>query len=156
MKKVILFVSIIGTLVILLTACGGAPAADDSGVARPSGGGEPGEAINLTGDPVAGKAIFDANCPVCHGPDGKGGVENPNSVDGTVPPLNPVEPDLWNSDYQTFAYNADLFMEHGSMPDHSDPNVLPPKRMIAWGDSGVLKPQQIADVIAYIYSLNNK
>jgi len=26
--------------------------------------------------------------------------------------------------------------------------------MPAWGDSGALKPQQIADVIAYIISLN--
>ena len=156
MKKGILFVSIVGTLLVLLTACGGAPTEDESGVARPSSPGGPGEAVNLTGDPVAGKEIFEANCPVCHGPDGKGGVENPNSDEGTVPPLNPVEPDLWNPDYQTFAYNADLFIEHGSIPDHSDPDVFPPKKMIAWGDSGVLKPQDIADVIAYLYELNKK
>lgn len=155
MKKGFLYISFIGLVIILLTACGGG-AADDSGVARPSVPGDAGEAVNLTGDPVAGKQIFDTNCPICHGVDGKGGVENPGSDDGTVPALNPAEPDLWNSDYQTFAYNADLYIEHGSMPDHSDPNVLPPKRMIAWGDSGVLKPQDIADVIAYIYSLNNK
>ncbi len=154
MKKVMLIVSVTGILVILLTACGGALTENSSGVARPSNPGDPGEAIKLTGDPVAGKIIFDANCPVCHGEDGRGGVENPNSVDGTVPPLNPAEPDLWNANLQTFAYNADLFIEHGSIPDHSDPSILPDKRMIAWGNSGVLKPQDIADVIAYIYSLN--
>ena len=108
----------------------------------------------MTGDPVAGQKIFDMNCPVCHGENGKGGVENPGSEDGTVPALNPVDSDLWNPDFQTFAYNADLFIEHGSIPAHSDPDVLPQKRMIAWGDSGVLKPQDIADVISYIYSLN--
>jgi mono/diheme cytochrome c family protein len=156
MKKGIFIVSIIGLLLVLLTACGGASKEDTSGVARPSSPGDPGEALNLTGDPVAGKKIFDTNCPVCHGEDGKGGVENPNSVDGTVPPLNPVEPDLWDPDYQTFAYNADLFIEHGSIPDHNDPSVLPVRRMIAWGDSGVLSPQDIADVIAYIYSLNKQ
>jgi len=156
MKKVNLYITVIGLLLVLLTACGGAPTEDTSGVARPSTKGGPGDAVNLAGDPVAGKQIFDTDCVACHGTDGKGGVENPGSDDGTVPSLNPVEADLWNPDFKTFAYNADLFIEHGSMPDHNDPSVLPQKRMVAWGDSGVLKPQDIADVIAYIYSLNKK
>jgi mono/diheme cytochrome c family protein len=154
MKQKKLLTTVVGLLLLVLAACGGAPA--DDGVARPSTPGEPGEAINLTGDPVAGKKIFDTNCVACHGEDGKGGVQNPGSVDGTVPSLNPVDPDLWNPDYATFAYNADLFIEHGSMPDHTDPSVLPTIRMISWGDSGVLSPQDIADVIAYIYSLNTQ
>jgi len=154
MKHKFFFMTVVCSLLVFLTACGGAPTEDTSGFVRPSSPGGPGEAINLTGDPVAGKVIFDANCPVCHGPDGTGGVENPDSVAGSVPALNPAASDLWDPDYKTFAYNADLFIEHGSVPKHSNPDVFPPRKMIAWGDSGVLTPQNIADVIAYIYSLN--
>jgi len=153
MTKKIIYVIGIGMLLILLAACGSSSPATPE-VARPSVPGGTGEAVNLTGDPVSGKAIFVTNCVVCHGEEGKGGVENPGSVDGTVPSLNPAASDLWNPDYQTFAYNADLFIEHGSTPAYNDSNNLPQKSMIAWGDSGTLKPQDIADVIAYIYSLN--
>jgi mono/diheme cytochrome c family protein len=55
-----------------------------------------------------------------------------------------------SSDYETFAYNIDLFIQHGSTPAGPNPSVAMP----AWGDSGVLTQQQIADVIAYIISLN--
>jgi len=156
MKKVYLSLITFGSMLVLLAACGGSPAQGDSGVARPSTSGGPGEAIKLTGDPVNGKKLFDMDCVACHGPDGTGGVENPGSADGTVPSLNPAESDLWNTDFQTFAYNADLFIEHGSMPAHDDPSVLPEKRMVAWGDSGVLTPQDIADIIAYLYQLNTQ
>jgi hypothetical protein len=51
---------------------------------------------------------------------------------------------------KVFAYNLDLFIQHGSTPAGDKP-VL---KMAAWGDSGTLTQQQIADVIAYIMSLN--
>jgi mono/diheme cytochrome c family protein len=118
--------------------------------ARPSNPGGPGEAINLTGDPKAGEQIFSSICVTCHGDQGKGGVENPGSTDGTVPPLNPIDPTLKNSDYKTFATNLDLFIEHGSTP--AGPN--PQRSMLPFGDNKTLTPQQIADVIAYVISLN--
>jgi mono/diheme cytochrome c family protein len=43
-----------------------------------------------------------------------------------------------------------LFIEHGSTPEGDNPA----KSMPAWGDNNTLTPQQIADVIAYIMSLN--
>jgi len=86
----------------------------------------------------------------CHGADGAGGVLNSGTDDGTVPPLNPIDETLVSSDYQTFATNLDLFIEHGSTPAGTVPNFSMP----AWGDSGALTPQQIADVIAYVISLN--
>ncbi len=109
----------------------------------------PGPAINLTGNAANGATIFAANCASCHGPQGKGGVPNPGSADGTVPPLNPIDPAIANQDPKVFARNVDLFVEHGSTPEGT-----PALKMPAWGDNKLLTPQQIADVIAYIISLN--
>jgi hypothetical protein len=125
-----------------------APAGSE--VARPSNTGESGMAINLTGDPQSGEQIFVNNCQVCHGLEGKGGVLNPGSTDGTVPPLNPIDPTLVSPDYKTFAYNLDLFIQNGSIPA----GVSPVNEMPAWGARKVLSQQQIADVIAYIINLN--
>ena len=119
-------------------------------VARPSNPGGPGEAVKLTGNVDSGKEIYVANCQRCHGVDGTGDVPNPGTDDGTVPPLNPIDETLVSSDYKTYATNIDLFIEHGSTPAGTIPNLYMP----AWGDTGALTPQQIADVIAYIISLN--
>jgi mono/diheme cytochrome c family protein len=87
---------------------------------------------------------------MCHGLEGKGDVLNPGSDDGTVPPLNPIDSTLVNSDYKTYTYNLDLFIQNGSRPAGIDPvRFMPP-----WGAQNALTQQQIADVIAYIISLN--
>lgn len=119
-------------------------------IARPSNPGGPGTAIDLKGNVAAGKQIFVANCVRCHGQEGKGGVANAGSDDGTVPPLNPIDDTLKSPDYNTYATNLDLFVEHGSTPAGSSPIFTMPN----WGDSKKLTPQQIADVIAYVISLN--
>ena len=121
-------------------------------VARPSNPGGPGPALQLTGDPVAGKQIFVDNCQKCHGENGVGGVQNPGSDDGTIPELNPIDDTMVSADAKVFAYNIDLFVEHGSTPEGPNPKQTMP----AWGDTKKLTPQQIADVIAYIISLNGK
>ena len=126
------------------------PGTPDTEVARPSNPGGPGPALGLTGDATAGKIVFEANCVKCHGDQGKGGISNPGSDDGTVPPLNPIDSTLVSTDYKTFASNLDLFLEHGSTPSGSSPILIMPD----WGDSGKLQPRQIADVIAYVISLN--
>jgi len=122
-------------------------------MAPSNGNTTPGPAItqNLQGDPVAGAQIFVDNCQKCHGENGVGGVENPGSDDGAFPPLNPVDEDMGNSDPELFATTLDLFIEHGSTPEGDNPKDV----MAAWGDDGKLTPQQIADVIAYIVSLNS-
>ena len=119
-------------------------------VARPSNPGGPGEALNLTGDPAAGQKVFDDHCQACHGDAGTDNVVNPGSDDGTVPPLNPIDSTLVSDVYGTFAYNLDLFIQNGSNP----PGFNPALTMPAWGSEGGLTQQQIADVIAYIISLN--
>jgi mono/diheme cytochrome c family protein len=135
-------------IVSSLAACGSAaPTAEP---ARPSNPGGPGEAVNLTGNASAGQQVFQTNCVECHGDQGKGGVSNPGSDDGTVPTLNPIDPTLVSSNAKTFATNLDLFLQHGSTPEGSGPE----KSMPAWGDDNKLTQQQIADVIAYVISLN--
>ncbi len=156
MKKVglVTFIVVIA-LSGLLAACssGQKTVGDLSGtedVARPSTGGGPGEAVNLKGDVNAGTQVYQQNCAICHGEQGKGGVDNPGAKDVTVPPLNPIDTSLKSSDYKTFATNIDLFIEHGSQPEGDNPS----KPMRAFGDEKILAPQQIADTIAYVISLN--
>lgn len=135
---------------LLLTACKSAEEVEQP--ARPSNAGGPGQAISLQGDAANGAPLFVANCQSCHGEQGKVSVANPGSKDGTVPPLNPIDSTLVNADQKLFATNIDLFMEHGSKPEGDNPALL----MAAWGDNKTLTPQQIADVIAYVISLNSK
>ena len=119
-------------------------------IARPSNPGGPGDALNLTGDAASGAQVFQSNCVACHGPQGTQGVPNPGTDDGSVPTLNPIDSTMVSSDYKTFAYNIDLFVQHGSTPAGSNPAISMP----AWGDQNALTQQQIADVIAYVISLN--
>jgi len=118
--------------------------------AKPSNSGGPGDAVNLTGNAQAGKQVYEANCLVCHGLDGKDDVANPGSADGTVPALNPIDPTIVSSDPKTYATNIDLFIQNGSTPEGTSPE----KSMPAFGKTEALTQQQIADVIAYIISLN--
>ncbi len=130
---------------------------DESGeAAKPSNAGGPGEAVNLKGDAAQGQQIFANNCVACHGEQGKGGIANPGSKDGTVPPLNPIDSTMVSSDYKTFATNIDLFVQHGSVPEPTQAGVTPALQMKAFGDQNLLTQQQIADVIAYVISLNQK
>jgi mono/diheme cytochrome c family protein len=152
----ILFVLV--TILSMLAACGGSqattPAAEGSEaggeeVAKPSNPGGAGAAVDLTGDVAAGATIFVDKCKECHGDEGKIGIDNPGGVEA-VPSLNPIDSTMVSTDYKTFATNIDLFIEHGSTPEGDNPA----KVMTAFGDEGKLTPQQIADVIAYVISLN--
>jgi mono/diheme cytochrome c family protein len=137
---------------LLLAACGGqATQTLPSGPTKPDvpNPGGPGEALNLTGDPATGADVF-ARCQMCHGKEGKGGQSNPGSDAGVIPALNPVNPVLKGADAKAFAANLDQFIEHGGVPAGSSPARV----MMAFGDQKALTPQQIADVIAYIISLN--
>ncbi len=125
-------------------------AAGAAGIARPSNPGGPGDAVNMVGDPVAGGLAFNANCVACHGEEGKGSVPNVGSTDGTVPPLNPIDPTLVDKDLKVFATNIDLFIQHGSKPEGDNPQKVMP----AWGDTKSLTQKQIADVIAFVIKQN--
>ena len=119
--------------------------------ARPSIEGDPGAAASLAGDATSGQGLFGVYCAACHGPEGVQGVPNPGSDDGSVPVLNPIDYTLISSDPAVFATNLDLFIEHGSVPEGSGPRIMMP----AFGDGEMLTEQQIADIIAYVLSLNS-
>jgi mono/diheme cytochrome c family protein len=112
-----------------------------------------GAASSMHGDAVAGATKFAANCVVCHGERGVGGVPNPGSDDGTVPALNSIDPGFLqdaNGNAAIFARDLDVFLQHGSRPPGSSP-VL---EMPAWGDDHLLSQSDIADLEAYVMSLN--
>ena len=104
----------------------------------------------MVGSVKLGRALFASDCQACHADAGKGGVPNPGSADGTVPPLNPIDPTLSNPDPQIFAENIDRFIQHGSVPQGPSPKL----DMQPFGDSHTLTQQEIANIEAYVLSLN--
>jgi mono/diheme cytochrome c family protein len=124
--------------------------ADRSKIPASGKQGPPAEAAALAGRWKQGKAVFGKSCQSCHGPKGTGKVKNPGSDDGTVPPLNPIDPALAGKTYSAFAANIDRYIQHGSIPDGPKPEIFMPN----WGDSRALSQQEIADVEAYIIRLN--
>ncbi len=112
--------------------------------------GPPGKAATLIGNRKQGETLFTANCQSCHGPKGTDKVPNPGSDDGTVPPLNPLDPKLVNKNPSVFAANIDRIIQHGSRPDGPNPVLSMPN----WGDGKTLSQQKIADLEAYIMYLN--
>ncbi len=118
--------------------------------AQPSISGQPGPAASLTGSADEGKTLFGKYCAACHGPEGVLGVANPDSDDGHVPLLKPIDPTIANADPKVFAANLDRFIEHGSVPSGPSPLIMMP----AFGDGHLLTNQQIADIIAYLIASN--
>ncbi len=110
----------------------------------------PGPAADMIGNVAHGALLFRQDCESCHGINGKGGIANPGADSSTVPQLNPITKTLYNNDPQTFADNIDTFIQHGSNPAGANPTL----RMFDYGDSYTLTQQQIANIEAYILSIN--
>jgi len=109
-----------------------------------------GEAAFIIGSAENGADLYKEQCASCHGPDGKGGVQNPGSAEGTVPALNPIPRDMYDSNPKVFAEKIDKIIQHGAMPEGPNPAL----HMPAWGDSRSLTQQEIANIEAYILKLN--
>ena len=106
------------------------------------------DATPLPQPPNQGSAVAGAidyvnfGCINCHGPNGLGGVPNPQSPDTTIPPLG--TPDFFGQ-FNTPKKIADV-IESGSVIG-KQPIVSMPH----WG--GILTPTEINDLIAYIDTL---
>jgi disulfide bond formation protein DsbB len=116
---------------LVLGACGG----DDGETS--SGGGGGGEAA--AGDAAAGQETFSSSCASCHGPGGEG--------------LPDLGKDLTTSEFVSGQTDDELvaFIKVGR--DSSDPAnttgvAMPPK-----GGNPALTDDQLADVVAYIRSI---
>jgi plastocyanin/mono/diheme cytochrome c family protein len=111
-----------------------------------------GPAASMHGDPLNGRRLFALNCVTCHNDRGVGGLPNPGSDDGTVPSLNPMPEFVDDSQGNptALARDIDLFVQHGSRPAGTNPQVS----MIGWGDHQLLSQQDLADLEAYLMSLN--
>ncbi len=105
------------------------------------------QSIGIIGDREHGAILFHQSCIMCHGPYGI--LETPgfNAPKG-VPALNPIRRDVFNADPQAFVERIDRFIQHGI------PNIEGGPNMPDFGDSHALTQAQIADLEAYVLSLN--
>ncbi len=85
----------------------------------------------MKGDPVRGKAVYSKTCVLCHFADGSGGKK-------LTPNGNP------SRDFRDPAFWASRTDEQLRATVN---NGVPKSGMVAW--KGILKPQEIEDVIAY-------
>jgi mono/diheme cytochrome c family protein len=95
------------------------------------------------GQAVAGGALYVRyGCINCHGPNGLGGVPNPESPDKTIPPLSGAD---FFSEFDTDKKITDV-IRSGSVLGRA-----PIVSMPHWG--GIIPDSQLADLVAYIKTL---
>lgn len=88
-----------------------------------------------------GRAAFKVSCVQCHGSGAAGSKGYPNLNDDDW---------LWGGDLATIQYT----IEHGvRQPDHDATRM---SQMPAFGRDGILKPDQIADVVAHVRTISNQ
>ncbi|MEJ2613471.1 MAG: cytochrome b N-terminal domain-containing protein, partial [Ignavibacteriaceae bacterium] len=109
-----------------------------------------GPAAEIIGNVAHGALLFQRDCESCHGTNGKGGVPNPGSLSGQVPPLNPINKNLYSKRPQAFADNIDKIIQNGAVPKGPNPQL----HMEDYGNSRALTQQEIANIEAYILNLN--
>ena len=95
------------------------------------------------GAAVAGSAVYIRyGCINCHGPNGLGGVPNPQSPDKTIPPLSGGD---FRGEFNTDAKIAAV-IRSGSVIGRA-----PIVSMPHWG--GILSPTQLDELVAYLKTL---
>ncbi len=129
MRKLVSLILLFAIVGLLLAACGGGGKPAEQGAVAP-------------GDATKGKELFTATCAACHGPNGEG-VKN-------------LGKDMHASDFIAGQSDAQLleFIKKGR--DTGDPAnttgvAMPPK-----GGNPALSDAQLADVIAFIRTINKK
>jgi len=106
-------------------------------------GATPAPVITGQGPAVEGALLYQRyGCVNCHGPNGLGGVPNPQSPDKTIPPLSGAD---FRHEFNTDAKIID-FIRSGSVIGRS-----PIVSMPHWG--GIIPPEQLRALTAYIKTL---
>jgi len=106
------------------------------------------QSTGIIGDKEHGAILFHQSCIMCHGPHGDPKTPGFNAPKG-VPSLNPIDRNVFNADPQAFVEHIDQFIQHGIPNTEGGPN------MPNFGDSHALTQAQIADLEAYVLSINN-
>lgn len=107
-----------------------------------------GQSIHIVGNREHGRVLFQENCMRCHGPEGKVNTSDFSSLPG-VPSIVPIRQDLYSKDPREFVRNIDRSIQHGVRNRSGGPD------MPAFGDTHTLTQAQIADIEAYVLSLND-
>ena len=153
MNAVVVFLSSLSTRAATPLAAGETEAgADDQGSASASSG-QGVQATGIVGNAEHGAILFHQNCIMCHGPHGNpktpGFTGFMNGAPKGVPSLNPIGRNVFNADPQSFVEHIDQFIQRGAPSlEAGGPN------MPNFGESNTLTQAQIADLEAYILSLN--
>ena len=135
-KSMVLILMALLIISLALVACGGG----GGGGTAPAATEAPAATTAPAGDPVAGKAQFDAVCIACHGPGGVG-------VEGLGKPFTTSEFLLTVNDQE-----LPEFIKAGrpiSDPANTTGVDMPPK-----GGNPALTDEQLIDIIAYVRSLH--
>ncbi|MBF0490106.1 MAG: cytochrome b N-terminal domain-containing protein [Candidatus Omnitrophica bacterium] len=126
-----------------------APAMDSSDQEKQTGSVSGlGEAVNIIGDREHGSVLFHQSCIMCHGPNGNNKTPGFVAPKG-VPALNPINSTVYNANASTFVQRIDVYLQHG-IPN----TVAGGPNMPSFGDTHALTQAQIADLEAYVLSLN--
>lgn len=133
MRRRLTILVIAGAMV--LTACGGS----DSGDSGDSGSSETTTATPV-GDPVRGEELYKATCETCHGPAGEG-------IEGLGKPMPGSTFIAGQTDDGLIA-----FIKVGRPTSHADNTTG--VDMPAKGGNPALSDQDIADIVAYIRTIN--
>jgi len=138
MRKSTFLLILLALLALLLVACGGG----NSGSSDSDAADDPvGETAAPNGDAVAGEGKFQSTCSACHGPNAKG--------------LPNLGKDLTISEFFKSSSDAELlaFLKTGrpsSDPANTTGVDMPPK-----GGNPALTDQDLADIIAFIHTLED-
>ena len=132
-KRSTYFLVLAAALGLLLAACGGASssgaAVSDAAQAYAS----------LKGDPAKGQAHYESTCISCHGPDAKG--------------IAGLGKDLTTSEWALSQSDADLILFLTKGRPASDALNTTGVDMPPRGGNPALKDQDLADLVAYVRSL---
>ena len=105
------------------------------------------QSTGIIGDREHGAILFHQSCIMCHGPHGNTKTPGFDAPKG-VPSLNPIDHAISSPDSQVFVQHIDQFIQHGIPNTEGGPN------MPNFGDSHALTQAQIADLEAYVLSVN--